>query len=348
MTKDTKQLFRLIGTTGAVYLVFRYLLPLVVPFLFAVLMVKLLAPAVDWCYNRLRLPKRFVSLFLLILTLFGVGLFVGTTVIACVKQFSLLVRNLPRYQNLWYDTTENICCRMDGMFGLANGVSMGFIETNMTRIGTMLNENITPRLAGYTKDFLFSVFGLGMTVFIFIIATMMIMGNREGIKEELGGNFLYRRLQPVLQKIKGTGFSYLKAQGIIIFIVSCICVLGLFLIGNPYAVLFGIGIGIFDAFPVVGSGSILIPWAIFHILNGDMKSAAILVTVYVVALIIREVLEPKLLGNCLGVQPLYMLMSIFIGVKVFGVGGIILGPVGLITIRHLLEEGKEGNVEENT
>ena len=97
MTKDTKQLFRLIGTTGAVYLVFRYLLPLVVPFLFAVLMVKLLAPAVDWCYNRLRLPKRFVSLFLLILTLFGVGLFVGTTVIACVKQFSLLVRNLPRY-----------------------------------------------------------------------------------------------------------------------------------------------------------------------------------------------------------------------------------------------------------
>lgn len=342
MAKDNRKLFRLIGTTGAVYLVFRYLLPQVVPFLLAVFMAKLLEPAVNWCYNKARISKRITSFVLLLAASAGILLFAGTTIVACIRQFTMLVKNFSRYQNLWYDTTENICCHMDDMLGLADGVSMGFVQTNITKLGVVFSENITPKLTIYAKDALLSMFEFGMVVFIFFIATMMIMGSRKELKQGLSENFLYQRLRPVLRKVKGSGFSYLKAQGIIIFIVSGVCVLGLFLIGNPYAVLFGIGIGIFDAFPVVGSGSILVPWAIFHILGGDMKSAAILISVYLVALVIREVLEPKLLGNCLGVHPLYMLMAIFVGVKVFGVGGIVLGPVGLITIRYLMEEGEEG------
>ena len=342
MAKDNRKLLRLIGTTGAVYLVFRYLLPQVVPFLLAVFVAKLLEPAVNWCYRKTRISKRIISFILLLATVAGVLLFAGTTIVASIRQFTMLVRNLPRYQNLWYGTTENLCCHMDDMFGLADGVTMGFVQTNITKMGAVFSENITPKLTIYAKNALLSLFELGLVVFIFFIATIMIMGSREELKQGFSQNFLFQRLKPVLRKIKGSGFSYLKAQGIIIFIVSCVCVLGLYLIGNPYAVLFGIGIGIFDAFPVVGSGSILVPWAVFHILCKDMKSAAILISVYLVALVIREVLEPKLLGNCLGVHPLYMLMAIFVGVKVFGVGGIVLGPVGFITIRYLMEEGEEG------
>ena len=128
---------------------------------------------------------------------------------------------------------------------------------------------------------------------------------------------------------------------ILIFIVSVVCVTGLLIIRNPYALLFGIAIAIFDAFPVVGSGSILVPWAVFHVLGGNMMEAAILVTIYVITLLIREVLEPRLLGNCLGISPFYMLISIYVGVKVFGIVGILLGPIGLIMIQYFVR-GKDG------
>jgi predicted PurR-regulated permease PerM len=115
-------------------------------------------------------------------------------------------------------------------------------------------------------------------------------------------------------------------------VVAVICVLGLTLLGNEYAVLAGVGIAIMDALPFIGSGMIFIPWAIIMLMNSNIYAAAILITIYLLCQIIREVLEPKLIGNRIGIKPLYTLISMYIGVRLFSVVGFILGPVGLVII----------------
>ena len=142
---------------------------------------------------------------------------------------------------------------------------------------------------------------------------------------------------PFIRRLKTTGLAYLKAQGIIIFIVAAVCVAGLLLIKSPYAILIGITIGIVDAFPIFGSGSILIPWAIIELIQKDMFHGAVLITLYVVTLLLREILEPRLMGKEMGLKPLYILMSVYVGIKLFGLGGILLGPIGLTILKTVAE-----------
>jgi predicted PurR-regulated permease PerM len=103
----------------------------------------------------------------------------------------------------------------------------------------------------------------------------------------------------------------------------------------------GIFIAILDALPIIGSGMILIPWSIIMLINGNIFAAAILITVYLLCQIIREIVEPKLIGNRIGIRPLYTLMSMYVGLKLFGIAGFILGPVGLIIIIAIIKSLNE-------
>lgn len=93
-----------------------------------------------------------------------------------------------------------------------------------------------------------------------------------------------------------------------------------------------------DAFPVLGSGTILIPWAVFSWIQKDYVAAAVLLTLYVVTMVVREVLEPRLMGKEMGLKPLYVLLSVYVGLKLFGVGGIVLGPIGLTILKTVFEQ----------
>lgn len=95
-------------------------------------------------------------------------------------------------------------------------------------------------------------------------------------------------------------------------------------------------IAVFDAFPVLGSGLIFLPWGIYQFLEQDYYVAAVLVTTYLLTLFIREYLEARLLGQGMGLNPFFMLAAIFVGVKLFGVTGIFLGPLAIVLIQVIL------------
>ena len=139
----------------------------------------------------------------------------------------------------------------------------------------------------------------------------------------------------VKHELSGAGIAYVKTQVILILLVSITCSLGLFLIKNPYAVLFGAAIAIFDAFPVLGSGLVLIPWAVFSFIRGDAFAGAVLLTLFGVCQFMREYLEPKLLGGKMGIRPIQSLMAVYIGYELFGILGRFLGPFGLVLIKSL-------------
>lgn len=125
-------------------------------------------------------------------------------------------------------------------------------------------------------------------------------------------------------------------------LVGVICTVGFLFVKREYALLLGIGVAILDAFPVLGSGLVLVPWAVICLIRGNYLQVAVLVIMYLLCVLVREGLEPKLLGNGIGISPLYTLMAVYVGVELFGILGVILGPFGLVIIRAVLEVGNEG------
>jgi len=171
-----------------------------------------------------------------------------------------------------------------------------------------------------------------------ILSTWMIIEDYESIHSKINNTGVVRELFPVIEQVQYTVGAYLKTQGIIILIIMAICSVVLYIIGNPYGLLIGLLIAIVDSLPVLGSGSILIPWAIIRFVQGAYVESGVLVVLYLVCLIVREILEPRIMGRRTGISPVYMLASFYIGIKLYGVTGVILGPIGMVIIFSLCRQ----------
>ena len=155
-------------------------------------------------------------------------------------------------------------------------------------------------------------------------------GWKERIQESL--------YQPEFVRIKNllciVANAYLRTQGIIMILTTIVCTFGFFLLGNPYYILAGVGIGLLDALPVFGTGTVLLPWTIFCFLQGQWGRGMTVFGIYLICYFLREILEARLMGDEVGLTPLETLASIYIGLQLFGIFGFLLGPVGLLLVKE--------------
>lgn len=111
----------------------------------------------------------------------------------------------------------------------------------------------------------------------------------------------------------------------------------LWIMKNPYYFLLGTGIGLLDALPVLGTGTVLIPWAAADFFMGNWKGGLALLVLYGVCYFLREILEARMMGSQVGLSPLENLMAMYVGLELFGIAGFFLGPLGLLLIEDLTE-----------
>ncbi len=138
----------------------------------------------------------------------------------------------------------------------------------------------------------------------------------------------------MVQKCKETLKAYVKAQGFIMLLDGIVCTLAFWLIEQPYFLILGPVVAVVDALPVFGAGLILLPYTLFLLLGKKPVAALVLVLAYVACVLIRQVTEPRMIGNKVGIKPLYTIASMYIGFKLFGVFGFLLGPVGLLIVKE--------------
>ncbi len=313
-------------TALAIFVAFRFFLPLVLPFVLAYFFAKMVSPVIRFLTEKLKWRRRVSSVLVVVITVCAVGgflIYVGSMVIS---QVILLLQKLPVYGQMADSSLEKLCCRSDRMLELSSGSSYRYATEQMAKLYTNVADDILPRLSACAAGFVQWLTKAGSGLFIFFLSTLLIL-----LDDAFPG--VNKKIRPFVNQLKTAGFAYIKAQCIIIFLIAAAISLGLFLMGNHYAILFGIAIAIFDAFPIVGSGIILIPWAILNILEKNFYHAAILVTLFAVATFLREVMEPRLFGKEVGLKPLYVLISVYVGVKLFGFGGILLGPIALTILK---------------
>jgi len=152
-----------------------------------------------------------------------------------------------------------------------------------------------------------------------------------------------RSLLDTLRQIRRTMGSWLTAQCKLVGVSFVILFLGLVILRIPHALLWASLICLVDAFPVLGTGTVLLPWSFICLLQGDTPRAIGLFSTYLVVTLTRSVLEPKFLSRHLGLDPLVTLIVLYIGFRLWGLGGMILAPmVTVIAIRIVTERTEEG------
>ncbi len=322
-----KRIICLFGTTFIVYIILKYMLPLVVPFIFAIIAAACIFPIVKILSKKIKLPYKSIVI-LTVMAILAVVLFCGGGIVyILIYQGRRLFANMPFIQTEINTVVSDICSRCDNMLGTDSGGVYRMIENMGEKVLPVVTDtaiNVCSNLISGSFSFLF-----------FIIATWLVTEEYTELMEEYRSTFLYKYAAPVIDGLKETLGGYLKTQGIIILVVFAMCSAGLIFLRNPYALLIGMVIAVLDAFPIIGSGSILIPWAVFYIIQGRIKEAVIISVTYFLCLCARELLEPKLMGQSTGLRPIYIFAAFYVGIKLFGVAGIILGPVALVIVRTI-------------
>jgi len=334
-----KKLLRLILVVTVVYLGFRYLLPLFLPFLLAVVVARCLRRPVRFLWRRLRV-KPVVSGSILILLFLGViGGGIAYLVRLLLSQFALLVENYEGYKQEWQGYFEGVCVYCDEFFRVEKGRTFSLLNDGLDGILLFFREELLSFVTKHSLQAAVSVTELVVNLIIIFVSTLLILSDyvkEAGPQKTVTAMGFWKEEWKIIKgELSGAGSAYIKTQAILIFLVSITCSFGLLLLKNPYALLIGLLIGIFDAFPLLGSAMILVPWAIICFVRGNMFTGAILLTMYGICQFFREYLEPKLLGGKMGISPIYSLMAVSVGYELFGIPGLFLGPFGLVLIRSL-------------
>jgi sporulation integral membrane protein YtvI len=334
--------------TFGVYLGFRFLLPLVLPFIIAYFLAWIIRPITEFLFRRMKIPRLIGGTFTLLVLVAATGAGLCYLVNILLKQAIAFIKNIPVYLDIIADKLDASCLACDKLLGFNHGTLRAIVDENIINTVNRVKSNIMPNLTQRTLSFsIFLIAALGV-ILIVLIATVLIVNDLPKFKKRYEGNDLYRDFHKVSQKLAEAGIAYLRSQFIILVIVAFFCVLGLTLIKSDYALLLGISIAIMDALPILGSGIVFIPWSIIMLVNGNIYAAAILITTYLICQIAREVLEPKLIGNQIGIKPLFTLISMYVGFQLFSIAGFILGPIGLvviITIWKVLNEKSRNSYE---
>jgi len=122
----------------------------------------------------------------------------------------------------------------------------------------------------------------------------------------------------------------------------------LYIVGVPYAILAGLAVGLVDALPVFGTSAVLIPWAIISLLFGDMTRFIEIMVIQVICFLVRATLEPRILSRQMGLHPVITMLSMYVGLRMFGFFGALLGPIFTMLAVNLYVAYKEGRINEES
>lgn len=312
-----------------VILGFRYILPYIFPFFIAFFLGELLAPYGRWLSIRLGVGTKVASVIALLSAGLLVVLFIWGFLRIGVGQVAILLQDMPDYRRQLMIGVEDCCLWIDRGFGLQPGRSMGIV---LRILGGVMGGDLSGWLSGVTKETMVilgqvieGVFGLFVTAYatlFFIYKPMRLPEPWQGVK----------------QRVVGGIWGYLRTEGMLLGIQTAIIWLGLSILGCPYNLLLAIIIGVLDMLPFLGSGIIFIPWGIAQLLLHHVGAGIGLLVLWVVCLVTRELLEPKLLGKQLRMGTLTTLLAMYIGYRLLGIWGILFGSIGYLITRELVRE----------
>lgn len=337
INRELKLFLASIGVALGVYLIFEYVLGLVTPFLIGLLVALVLKRPVYFLRRKLRIPYFIGTLGVLIVvfaTFFLWIYYVGGRFYDELKKF---LANYNVYLTVFLGKIDKICCVVDEEFGLSTGKTFAVVEKNVSGLTATFTQEFLPAIMVKSINVIGVIFVIGAGVLLAVTTVFWIIKELDAVNLKINESIYGTWYRVIFGRLTEFGKAYLKTQLIVMFITSCVCSFALYLVGNSYPVMIGVIIGLLDALPLFGTGAVLIPWTLFYLFTKRFYLGAVIFTAYCVCYLVREVLEPKLMGGKMGIHPLVMLMSIYVGMLLWGVAGVVLGPVAYIIVTEIIK-----------
>jgi sporulation integral membrane protein YtvI len=330
-------------------LAFYYISKVTYPFLIGLAIAFLINPLVNFFTAKARMPRA-LSVFVALVILFGItGGLITLLITEIVSGAEYLASVVPTHLETVIDYIEQMFAGQiiplyNQLTSLFNTLDAGQQDTIMDNI-----QNVGKKFGTTVGDFIQNFFGNipnilswfpnAATVLIFsLLATFFISKDWYRLNT-LGSRFLPSRAKSsgrtVFIDLKKALFGFIKAQLTLISITTVIILIGLLILRVDYAITIALIAGVVDIIPYLGTGAIFVPWIIYEAIAGDVNTAIGLGVLYVVVLVQRQVMEPKVLSSNIGLDPLATLISLFVGFKLMGFLGLIVGPVLLVIISTL-------------
>ena len=286
----------LLAVTGAVYFFLQYLTPLLAPVLLAMLFVTIFGPVMKRMNRKLHFPRPLSAIVLLILATLLLAVLLWVLSSWVLGSLPVWIRSMDAREQEW------------------------------------LNQKILPGMLSQSMQYVRWFAEVGGFLVTFLIASVLLAKDYDGIMNHLLDQESCHVLLEVICGIVRYIATFVKAQGIIMSAIALTAAITLGIAGIKHGVLWGILAGILDALPFIGTGVVLLPLGIWQLLEGSFGRALICGALYVVCIFLREILEPRLIGRKIGVSPIAVLVSLYAGIRLFGVWGIIKGPLGFVLI----------------
>ena len=314
------------------------------PFVIGWIIALIAWPVTQYLQKKLHINKQYLSIFILIILIASIGLFLYAMLAALGKEAITFMADVPSMYHQFLDGTKHIPEFLASLRLIPDAVQL-----NMDQIMTSVKEVILAAanqigsagvdhmgtIASNVTNFFIGIIVSILSAYFFIVyKERMHRGYRKLFSKEI-----QERVDDVFDHIKNAIGGYVIAQFKIMGIIFVILSIGLFIGGNPYALFVALLIAIVDIIPFLGTGFVLIPWAVFDFVAGNYSLMILRLILYVVCLLSRQLLQPKIIGDSVGLNPFVTLLLIYVGFKVGGILGFLLAMIFGIIILNFYKLG---------
>lgn len=340
-----RKLIFVVSTFFLIWLALRYLLPVSLPFLLGGSLALGAEPLVRFLCEKLGLRRGLatgigVSIAFAMLAL--VLMLLGALAVKEVKNLSFILPQAQQMIQSGLTSTEGFLLSLSQRMPGSIGAFMTQTVTDLFSGSAALLSKVTDKLLGMATGLLGRIPNGALSFGTGIISSYMISAKlpklRDGLRRRIPKTWKERYL-PALQTVKTSIFAYLLAQLKLAAITFAIVTGGLLILGTRLAPLWGFLIALVDAIPLLGTGTVMVPWALVCFLQDDHVRAIGLLAIYAAAVTTRSVLEPRLIGKQMGLDPLVTLFALYLGFRLWGVMGMLLSPLAAATAIRLSNLG---------
>lgn len=340
------------GFIVLVWIFLKYLLGALMPLLLGAAIAAIISPLSKKISRTTKIPRKAVSATLVIVFFSAMITLIYLGSMRLITESGNLIEKLSNDPTIISGSIDSMVekIRNIGLFDrLVNSESLQRVSIDIDELlNNALNSiisSVTSAIPTFAVNFVAKIPEFLFFVVVFLISAFYFSTDRDAIGKGLS-SFLPKSWQEKLPSLKArlsqTVTGYLKAYFFIMLLTFAEVFIGLSMLRVDYALLLAILISVVDILPILGTGTILIPWAAFSYLSSDPRLGTGLLILYGIVLIVRQIAEPKIVGNSIGLHPLATLASVYLGIRFAGFLGIFIGPVVALCIKGFGDRSAEG------
>ncbi len=321
------------------------------PFLIAFIIYLIMEPAIKWIMKKTNLTRKTSSIAIFIIVSIVILGLLTWIIFTLFSEASNLLQDLNIYIEKAYNLFENLLKNVDfGKIKLPDEIQ-GILENSTGDILSTLSNWARNFLNGLI-DIVTSIPSIAIYFSITVIALYFLCVDKiyilDQIEHHLPKTWVLRVGKHIKDLTKTLG-GYLKAEATLILVSFIISLIGLYILKFmgfklEFPLLIALGIGFVDALPILGSGTVMIPWAIICGINGEINLGIAIIILLIIMSVVRQFLEPRLVSKNIGVHPLFTLIAMYTGFKFIGIMGMLLGPIILIILKNIFATLIDGGV----